>query len=74
MARTRGKATMKVFVPMADEWNDAPVLAGERLVPYRCGVALAAMFRPDARRGDPVGQESKLNLPEVAAGPADRLP
>jgi hypothetical protein len=31
---------MKVFVPMPDDWMDARAYAGERLVPYRAGMAL----------------------------------
>ena len=32
---------MRVFVPVCDEWTCDPRYAGERLVPYRAGMALA---------------------------------
>jgi hypothetical protein len=62
---------MKVFVPMPDEWMDARACAGERLVPYRAGMALLPDLpaRSDAPPARPV---SGVTAPDRAAAAADR--
>jgi hypothetical protein len=44
---------MRVFVPVCDEWCSDPRFAGEPLVPYRAGMALAPGRRLDD--GDSAG-------------------
>jgi len=61
---------IKVFVPMPDEGADASVLAGVRLVPYRCGVAVLAML--DAATRERVAQPA--TAPRLPASSVDRLP
>ncbi len=61
---------IRVFVPMPDEGADASALAGERLVPYRCGVAVMAMLDA-ANRERAVGPATSAPKPATSA---DRLP
>lgn len=35
-----GAATVRVFVPMPDVWDDPEAFRGVKLVPYRVGMAL----------------------------------
>lgn len=64
---------MQVFVPMPDEGIDPRELAGQRLVPYRAGMALWAMVAAAAGR-DAGPPRAPLTAPATPAVPADRLP
>lgn len=60
---------MKVFVPMPDEGAPGREFAGERLVPYVCGMAVLPMLG-GAPRGAPA-VEPRPRVPATPAGPAD---
>ena len=62
---------MQVFVPMPDEGIDPRELAGQRLVPYRAGMALWAMV---AGGGDAAPAPRAVTAPGTPAVPGDRLP
>lgn len=56
---------MKVFVPMPDEGAPGREFAGERLVPYACGMAVLAML------GGAPAAEPRPMAPATPAVPAD---
>jgi hypothetical protein len=60
---------MKVFVPMPDEGGPGREFAGERLVPYACGMAVLPMLGA-APRGASTGEPRPM-APATPAGPAD---
>lgn len=62
---------MKVFVPMPDDWMDARAYAGERLVPYRAGMALLPDL-PARSDAPPARPAIVLSGPDRAAAPGDR--
>ncbi|HVF33879.1 MAG TPA: hypothetical protein VND91_00990 [Candidatus Saccharimonadia bacterium] len=57
---------MRVFVPIADEWDSGMPYAGEAPVPYRAGLPL---WREPVRADDPAPGGTEAN--EIAA-PAAR--
>jgi hypothetical protein len=60
---------MKVFIPMPDEWQDPEPLLRERLVPYRCGIALLATL---ALKPAEAAADRALSPAEAPAGSAHR--
>jgi hypothetical protein len=60
---------MKVFVPMPDEGAPGREFAGERLVPYACGMAVLAMLGGAPRGATAV--EPRPMAPATPAGPVD---
>ena len=65
---------MQVFVPMPDEGVDVRELAGQRLVPYRAGMALWAMVAAATGRDVAPAPRVPVTAPATPAVPADRLP
>ncbi len=63
---------MKVFVPMPDEGADGREFAGERLVPYACGMAVLAMLGGAPRGAAPLAP--RVTAPALPAVPADPRP
>ena len=56
---------MRVFVPIADEWDSGMPYAGEAPVPYRAGLPL---WREPARADDPAA--GGIEAREIAASTA----
>ncbi len=65
---------MQVFVPMPDEGIDPRDWAGQRLVPYRPGMALWAMVAAVTGRDAPPPRRAPSTAPATPGIPADRLP
>lgn len=65
---------MQVFVPMPDEGIDPRDMVGQRLVPYRAGMALWAMVAAASGREAAPPPRAPITGPATPAVPADRLP
>ena len=64
---------MRIFVPMLDPWDEPAVALRERLVPYRCGVAVLGMLLPQV---DPTtaAVATSINEAKAPATQSDRHP
>jgi hypothetical protein len=65
---------MQVFVPLPDEGVDVRELAGQRLVPYRAGMALWAMVAAAGGREAAPAPRAPLTAPATPAAAGGRLP